>query len=291
MSRLRAGFAALRTRLRRGTQPGTSATPAVRFVVIGVARSGSTMLGSLLNSHSRATAFGELFREGDAIGWDLPHLDARDPADLALYREDPVRFLEEDVFGRRAARMRAVGFKLFYYHARNEPFARIWDWLRSDPAIHIIHIKRENALAQYLSLERAHRTGRWVAGQQGDTVGTARVAADKRSPDPFRLDPDDCARHFAWLRQQEEETDALFADHPILQVSYEGLAADLSRESARIQAFLGLPQEQLSVATRRQLTIPLPEAIANFGELRHRFAGTPYSSYFDSSANRTFERT
>lgn len=283
MTGVRGSLSALLARVGLGPVPAAHSTEApVRFVMIGTARSGSTMLSSLINSHSRAIAYGELFRDEDAIGWDLPQLDAKDPERLPLFRRDPVRFLKTMVYRQRDGGTEAIGFKLFYYHARNKPFASVWDWLRRDRTIRVIHIRRLNALAQYLSLERAKRTGCWVEVRKKGVKGVlAQGDAQRRAPDPLLLDPDDCARHIEWLREQEQRIDALFAAHPLLQVSYEDLAADLPREAARIQAFLGLPEETLSVRTSRQSSAPLHEAIANFAELRERLAGTPYARFLE----------
>src|SRR5262249_42817629 len=72
-----------------------------RFIIVGSARTGSTLLTSLLNAHSQALAFGELFGEEGAIGWDMaPFLDYQGPRLLALYRSDPIAFLQRKVFRR-----------------------------------------------------------------------------------------------------------------------------------------------------------------------------------------------
>src|SRR5579859_4840291 len=72
-----------------------------RFVIVSTARTGSTMLTSLLNAHSGILAFGELFRSPEAIGWDIAPFIGQECGDLlARYRTDPVGFLEQWVFRR-----------------------------------------------------------------------------------------------------------------------------------------------------------------------------------------------
>src|SRR5688572_26178109 len=94
-----------------------------KFVIVGTARTGSTLLIELLNSHSQALAFGELFRSNDSIGWDVPPFVKRqDAKTLSLYRSDPNLFLKKHVFRRWPRNILAVGFKLFYYHAREHPY-------------------------------------------------------------------------------------------------------------------------------------------------------------------------
>ena len=129
-----------------------------RFVIIGAARSGSTLLTSLLNDHSQALAFGEIFRAQDMIGWDIPpFLDFQAPNLLALYRMDPVAFLQRKVFRRWPRNYAAVGFKLFYYHARTPVHAAVWTHLAADENLSVVHMKRRNLLDQYYSLQLAHK--------------------------------------------------------------------------------------------------------------------------------------
>jgi LPS sulfotransferase NodH len=245
-----------------------------RFVIVGIARTGSTMLLNLLNGHSRIQAFGELFRRPDAIGWDVhPYQDHQGGRVLELYRSDPRRFLETKVWGRWPRGQGAVGFKIFYYHAREAPFSAVWDHLARQREIRVIHIKRHNILAQYLSLQIAHRTDVWSSTEWG-----------AGAPEPIRLDPEECRRHFARVRGLEDEADAFFAGHRMLQVSYEGLLADRKGEMARVQRFLGVPEEEVRPKTVRQRTIPLRQAIANHDELAAAFEGSEWADFFAETA-------
>lgn len=244
-----------------------------RFVIIGVARTGSTALVSLLNAHGQALCFGELFRQPDAIGWDVsPWADRRDERMLRLYRTEPLRFLERAVWRRHLPWRRAVGFKLFHYHAREAPFKAVWDYLRDDCDVAILHLKRRNLLAQYLSLQLAHRTNVWVTT---DEAGSASA--------PIRLEPDACARHFADVRAQEAQADRFFAAHPVLQVTYEDLAADRIGVMDRVAEFLGLRRRLVDTPLRRQRRTPMAVAIANFDELAASFAGGPWAAFFDAA--------
>jgi LPS sulfotransferase NodH len=241
-----------------------------RFIIVGIARTGSTMLLDLLNGHSRIQAFGELFRQPDAIGWDVhPYRDYQIERVLRLYRSDPCRFLETKVWGRWPRGQGAVGFKIFYYHAREAPFAAIWDHLVRQEALRVIHIKRRNILAQYLSLQVAHKTNVWSSTQR-----------DTRAPAPIRLGAEECRKHFEWVRALEAEIDGFFAGHRMLQVSYEELLADRKGEMTRIQRFLDVPEEEVRAKTVRQRTVPLREAIVNYDELAAYFRGSEWADFF-----------
>ena len=103
---LRDGFArcAMNVRSLAGTSRYT------RFVIVGIARTGSTMLINLLNAHARALAFGELFRKPEAIGWDVhPYTDYRSERLLTLYQSDPCRFSRRRSSGNGRAANRRSG--------------------------------------------------------------------------------------------------------------------------------------------------------------------------------------
>lgn len=245
----------------------------IRFVIVGTARTGTTMLISLLNAHSQAMSFGEIFRSPDAIGWDVSGYAKPENQDaLVIYRHDPLRFLQKTIYRKWKPGQRAMGFKLFYYHARETPFSAIWDYLRTETDIRIIHIKRRNILAQYLSLQRAHLTNQWT---DHDSSGTA---------ESLHLSVEDCRRHFIWVNAQEAETDTFFVHHPLLQLEYEALIADRDGQMRRVQDFLGLDRQHLKPGTRRQRRRPLSTEIANYAELKAQFAGSEWAAFF---ANET----
>jgi LPS sulfotransferase NodH/glycosyltransferase involved in cell wall biosynthesis len=278
-SAARVGRTALGTRLRglampSETKASKTGTGLIRFVIVGTGRTGSTMLISLINNHSEALTFGELFRSPDSIGWDVPsHAPASDAAMLAVYRHHPVRFLQSMVFRDWKPGQRAMGFKIFYYHAREFPFAAVWEYLRNETDIRVLHVKRRNVLAQYLSLQRAHMTDRW-SGPSQDAISA-----------PLHLSPEECQRHFAWVRRSEAEHDAFFARHPVLPVIYEDLLTGQTGQMARVQDFLGLNRERLAATTVRQSSRPLSEAIANYEELEVSFAGTEWAEFFSGASD------
>jgi LPS sulfotransferase NodH len=241
-----------------------------RFVVVATARTGSTFLINLLNAHSQVLAFGELFRSPESIGWDVPpYAGFESKRQLSLYQSDPRGFLTEAVFRRWPRTCKAVGFKLFYYHAREMPYAMVWDRLAQDKEILVLHLKRRNILAQYVSLELAHKTNVWSA-----------VSPCRERIEPIRLDSDACRRHFEWVRKLETECDAFFAHHLITTIHYEDLTAQLDAQMKRIQKVLGLREEKPRLSSVRQRTSPLSHAIANYSELKDTFADTPWAEFF-----------
>jgi LPS sulfotransferase NodH len=242
-----------------------------KFVIVGIARTGSTMLISQLNNHSQALVFGEIFRSLDSIGWDVPPFSSyQNQKLLTLYRSDPIAFLEKHVFRKWSSNHKAVGFKLFYYHARTSPQSAVWDYLVQQPEIRVLHIKRRNVLSQYVSLQLAHKTDIWSS-----------TRTFSQDPQCIELDIGECQNHFAWVRSLEEECENFFKNHKVRTVYYEDLARDSNEEIEAVQKFLGLRHETVSAQTVRQQTRPLSQVISNYAELRDACMGTEWENFFE----------
>ncbi len=243
-----------------------------RFIILTTARSGSNFLRGLLNAHSQVIAFGELFRDPGAIGWDLPRYDEflQSPRLRRLAQRDPAAFVEREVFKTFPMQTKAVGFKIFYYHAQDASRRDIWRYLRESRDISVIHLKRNNMLKNLLSLNKAFQTNNWTS-----TKGT------REEKLVLSLDPEECLKHFTWAQNVKQEYDGLFADHSKIDVIYEDLAGDTPGEFARIQRFLGIDLESCKPTTRRQSGQPLSEAVSNYFELKERFKGSPWESFFE----------
>jgi LPS sulfotransferase NodH len=242
-----------------------------KFVIVGTARTGSTLLINLLKSHSQVRVFGELFRSTDTIGWDVkPYATFQSPDVVSLYRVDPVAFLESHVFCRWPRPCSAVGFKLFYYHARTPERSVVWDYLAADPEIRILHLRRRNLLAQFYSLRLAHQTNAWT-----------KSAAPQGNPATIRLDPQECEDHFGWICALEQECASVFLRHDVHDIWYEDLVVDQGRTIGAMQDFLGLPRQSLKTTITRQRTTPLRVAVANYNELRDQLADTPWAVFFE----------
>jgi LPS sulfotransferase NodH len=240
-----------------------------RFIVLGRSRTGSNFLRGLLNSHPQIVTFGEIFRNYDSLDWAFPGYQQSARA-MRKLQSDPVSFVEQDVFGRFPSDVRAVGFKIFYYHAQEHGWAPLWEHLQAQQSLRVIHIKRRNLLRTHLSRARAAQTNNWT-----DTVGISRPM------EPVTLNYEECLADFQRTRAWEEEYDARFAEHPLLEIVYENLSADFDQEMQRVQGFLGVTRRRPEPNTFRQSNEHLRLEIANYDELRARFAGTPWETFFD----------
>lgn len=240
-----------------------------RFIILGRSRTGSNFLRGLIQSNPAVITLGEIFRNQDALDMDHPDYPINAAA-LELYRTDPLRFYHEVVFRKVPADVEAVGFKLFYYHARTAPFDRLWDDLGQDTSLRVIHIKRRNILKTHISRENAEKSGSWV-----NTSGV------REDPKPLHVEYAACLEDFTRTRQWETEADRFFQRHPLLQVTYEELTNQTEPEVRRIQDFLGLAQTPVAARTFKQSQKSLAEAIENFNELKQQFAGSPWAEFFN----------
>lgn len=239
-----------------------------RFLILGRSRVGSNFLRGLLNSHDQVRVFGELFQNRQQIGWALPGYPSTAGV-LRTFRAAPEQFLSRYVFHPFPDQIGAVGFKLFYYHAESPQWRPLWSYLAGQREIRVIHIKRRNILQTHLSRARALRSRRWV-----NTDGT------KEKQRPIHLDYEECLADFVQTRAWERQYDALFHEHRKIDVAYEALARGYHEQMERIQQFLGVTVQTVAPQTFKQSTLPLSEAISNYHELKERFAGSAWESFF-----------
>jgi LPS sulfotransferase NodH len=245
-----------------------------RFIILGRSRVGSNLLRSLLNAHSQIEVYGELFRSRESLDFDhLNSLQAEEA--LQLFQQQPVEFIQTKIFRSYPTRLKAIGFKIFYYHAAvgdwtaGWPYA-VWPYLEAETELRVLHIKRRNILKTHLSREKAQVTNSWV-NQTGQ--------AEK--PVSIPLDYEALKADFEQTRAFEADFDGRFAHHPLHEVIYEELAADYAGVMGPVQAFLGVKPEPVAPSIYKQSSQPLSEAITNYDELKTRFQGTEWASFFE----------
>ncbi len=158
--------------------------PEVPVVLLAEHRTGSHLLLNLLNSSDNVLIDGEIFNAGmiSVFGADLPS-NRKDGLDM-IRMSDPLRFAKvmmgrshhED--GRTLDHVKVRGFKLFPEHSRP-----MFDWAMDTPEVRVIHLYRENLLAQYSSYVMAKRDKAWVGGP--DAKARAKVFFDRERFERF----------------------------------------------------------------------------------------------------------
>lgn len=242
-------------------------TEYTRFLILASARTGSTLLTRSLNRHSGILTYGEILRDQSFF----PARFAEFGNSQGLFQRDPVEFIESKVYRKYPPHVAAVGFKIFYRHAPRETAwgQAVWRYLAEQKSIKVIHLKRRNLLKAQLSRQKAAGTKEWI-----------KYSAEKQHS-AITLTYDDALARFTQTRQWETEYAALFAEHPLLDVYYEDLAADFSNQMARLQSFLQVAPEPLEPTTQKRPSLPLSAQIANYEELKSQFQGSPWAEFFE----------
>lgn len=125
-----------------------------RFLIMGLPRSGTTYLMTLLNAHRDVSCSGEVFNPYSIIETGEPdytpeHIFGRDAA--------PRYFLKAFFERHEAEPWKRVGFKLMLGHN-----IRVLTQLPDLADVSIIHVHRENRLAQVASYLKAMQTQNWA---------------------------------------------------------------------------------------------------------------------------------
>ncbi|CAM9662421.1 unnamed protein product, partial [Scytosiphon promiscuus] len=149
-----------------------------RFVVLAWQRTGSNLLCGLLHNHSDVFMHNEIFHNRaihtyhqdrlEEWGWTVACRDANKKAFI------------KDVFSHSDRPNQAIGFKLFPEHICRDP--ETMASLLADPTLKKIVLRRDDAVATYLSQRRALLTGQFLHVRQARDV-------------TIRIDPDELQQH------------------------------------------------------------------------------------------------
>lgn len=126
-----------------------------RFVILGLPRSGTTYLMTLLGAHRDVLCAGEQFNPYTVIGVAG---DKDDSHEAVLGRDkDPVGHMQAFFARAQAKGVACGGFKFMIGHNIN-----VLHELARDPDLTIIYVWRENKLAQVSSLIKAANSKTWA---------------------------------------------------------------------------------------------------------------------------------
>jgi len=240
------------------------------FVILGTARTGSTMLWSYLNSHRDILCLRGVYGSTGKINFgkfygDLPEEDQS--LDLIKLRNKrPVEFLDKYVWKEYSKPYKAVGFKYFYDHDRHfTDKDELTDYFQVNTAIKFIHLKRDNLLATLFSYKRA------LAQQQWTKANT-----------DFKTDISiqECSDYFLKISESQKRFDELFQNR-ILTVNYNDLINTTEQTLNVIMEFIGVERISLSTETNKNNEIKIADYIINYSELKNHFRNTDYARYFD----------
>jgi LPS sulfotransferase NodH len=243
------------------------------FVIVGMPRTGSTLLLTGLGQHPEITGFGELFHElaSERTG---SHAFIRNGRKVFFdaERDDAIEFLKEKVFPAARPGSKAVGFKLFLEMVRCPGTEKLLARLKAElPDLRVIHIVRRNYLEVLVSRKVATATKRWIEyiGQKGSD-DQARV----------RVEPERARIFFSRMKEADRIFESVFSGANYLKLEYSALSADFPGEMDHVYEFLGVAPFRAAVMVRKQISQPMSQVVENYDELRRVFCEGEYREFF-----------
>lgn len=222
-----------------------------RFLILTRSRSGSNLLVSFLNSHPNIYVEGEIFAEIACSKYKkrLGH-----------------------VFGRQPRRIKAKGFKIFYYHPNNGPCTPLWTDLERMPHLRVIHLVRRNMLRTEVSRKIAESQGTWT-GTSFDKEASQRSKTISLNAEALR---ESFEKTSAWIK----DADSRFHEHQVLNISYEELSEDPIGTFQRVTDYLAVGFVPPKTNLHKQNPESLSHLITNYWELKEQFKGSEWEKYF-----------
>jgi LPS sulfotransferase NodH len=257
-------------------QRTASMTP---FIIVGMPRTGSTLLMTTLSQHPRALVYGELFHTVES---ERRNAHAIRRGDKTIFfdpqAEDAIAFLKRNVWSVENTKHLAVGFKVFGEYVKAPTTERLFVRLKEKyPSLKVIHITRTKYLDAFVSRGLAQRSKEWVRYADSKT-NESEVNGKRRIC--FAADPISLQKFIDSM----QEADSFFANHfggeNYIAVDYDGFVLNYQSESQRIYTFLGLDVIEAKQKTLKQNPLKPKDVLTNFADLRRIFRGTKYETYF-----------
>lgn len=224
------------------------------FLIIGQARSGTTYVQTLLNSHPNVQCRGELF---DAWQIDDDGDKNTDPAAIRARDRDPETFLKQMLSGKGLGwrRPKCIGFKMLTQH---HP-ALLQRILPAHPEMALIYVTRVNKLAQFASDLQVKKTGQWTQTNLGGTPPQIEPAPYWAAAECNRLENEDflLGQYLGSL------------PNPQIRLRYAQLHEAATVTS--LLSLLGLPDRPLSSPLIKQGQNTVLDRFANADAIREHF--------------------
>ena len=250
----------------------------VKFAVLGLQRTGTTLVVSTLNSHPRILSLGELFEDKEKIAAKvvptyklyMKQLDSG-PNNAAPQKERIFRYLDTVFAGKN---FDAVGFKLMFNQGRKYP--PISDYLKEN-RFKIIRVIRKNLLKTCISRFRARQTGLWDSFQPIFNETRCRETG-------IKIPVEDLLHELNSVAAQDKalEQTVLNLNLEYIAVSYEEFNEKKPGETQKMLNFLGI-DGQIRLNTRLQKVSPeeLTHSLKNYEEIVDALKHTPYAEYLE----------
>lgn len=244
------GIRLVPNRADRRQEPTRRTKTALDFAIVCLARTGSSHLVSLLDSHPDIRCLGELFNPRENL---FATSDVDDPRE---YIAGIVAAVEE----------RVVGCKL------------VWNWLYTDPRtlelfhdrqLQVIRLRWANVLDSLISTQLAQKSGIYHS-----------TDANATDVEPLKIGIEACIAELDAIDARDRQLDEWCSGLPMLAIEYEDLASPGTLRG--IQEFLGVRPTTLHSPLVKRQTRPLAEVVANWPDLVAALEDTRWGNFVHS---------
>lgn len=245
-----------------------------RFVVVGVQRSGTTLVTTSLDSHRSVYCAGELFKmRNPRAGVDVRDGGYRNYINTSVrlklshhvFRRGLVRNYLDSFFNQPG--FEAVGFKLMRNHLYPGQFPSLIPYL-IDRQIRVIHVIRDNVLKTHLSRLMAQRSGMFHGTRERDLSSRIEIPTN------------DLVHKLSRIAEQNAQLTQIFAGNtPYLACTYEQFSADHESEARRLLEFLELKITTLRTPLVKLTSDDLSAIVENLDVVRDCLRGTQFEKW------------
>jgi LPS sulfotransferase NodH len=242
----------------------------IKFCILGIQRTGTTLIRTTLNSHPCIRCAGEVFKlkswrssayEGELgyskyINESLTRKIRHHVAKNSLAQE----YLE---FLYGVEGYEAIGFKLM--HNQLKQFPQVVPYLKSND-VKVIHVIRENVLKTWVSRRAA------VARGYHSTQAVGKIKME--------IPTANLVKNLNRLSVDSQRWADIFSRTPnYISVCYEEFVNNRKRECGRLCGFLGVEAQEMESSLVKLTSDNLSDVIANYDEVRECLVGTPYEDF------------
>lgn len=241
----------------------------IKFVVVGIQRTGTTLVGTSLNSHPGICCFGEAFKmlvpRGKVDVGDSGYLKSLQTSRWRkvghyLWRGTLVRRHLDELYA--TAGYQAVGFKFMYNQSRR--FSAVVPYLKQHD-VRVIHVVRDNVLKTLLSRLVATTRGLYHSDRPTEAI-RVRVPIDGLLGKLQRIQTEG----MYWAE--------VFGGHShYMRLSYESFLSQTDVEARRMMTLLDVDYAPLTSTLVKVNPDDPSRTIENYDEVRDYLARTPFA--------------
>ncbi|WP_339338462.1 sulfotransferase [uncultured Oceanicoccus sp.] len=241
----------------------------IKFVLLGVQRTGTTVLRTTLNNHSKIRCTGEVFKIGT---WNTSAYEG-DLGYEALMRNSVAGRIRHYIArGSNTTQYldklymqngyEAIGFKLMFNQTGR--FPAIIPYLKSNK-IKLIHLVRENYLKTHISALMANKRG----------FHSTKAVKQIKLIMPVR----DLVYRLDCIKNESDQWANIFSESDnYLRVTYEDFMKSRDEQISKIVDFLGIEKEEISSDLVKLTSDDLSEVLENYEDVKSKLLGTQYEA-------------